>query len=60
MVFVDTMTGLYDASGYLSTEYSNETYYHLNNKGYQQWYYNIEQALKAGGGARTNITDQEY
>ena len=60
VVFVDTTTGLYDASGYLSTEYSNETYYHLNNKGYQQWYYNIEQALKAGGGARTNITDQEY
>ena len=60
VVFADTTTGLYDASGYLSTEYSNETYYHLNNKGYQQWYYNIEQALKAGGGARTNITDQEY
>lgn len=60
VVFADTTTGLYDASGYLSTEYSNETYYHLNKDGYQIWYYNIEQALKAGGGARTNITDQEY
>lgn len=56
--FIDTTTGLYDGN-YLSGKYSDSTYYHLNKDGCQQWYYNIEQALKAGGGLRTNINNQE-
>lgn len=60
VMFVDTTTGLLDGEGYLSSKYADNGDYHLNKDGYQIWYYNIEQALKAGGGARTNITDQEY
>lgn len=60
VMFVDTTTGLLDGEGYLSSKYASNGDYHLNKDGYQIWYYNIEQALKAGGGARTNITDQEY
>lgn len=60
VMFVDTTTGLLDGEGYLSSKYAGYGNYHLNSDGYQIWYYNIEQALKAGGGARTNITDQEY
>lgn len=60
VMFVDTTTGLLDGEGYLSSKYAANGDYHLNKDGYQIWYYNIEQALKAGGGARTNITDQEY
>ena len=65
VIFTDTTTGLLDGEGYLADQYlanipGNDRNFHLNKKGYQQWYYNIEQALKAGGGARTNISDQEY
>ncbi len=60
VMFVDTTTGLLDGEGYLSSKYAGYGNYHLNSDGYQIWYYNIEQALKAGGGARTNISDQEY
>lgn len=65
VIFTDTTTGILDGEGYLANQYlaniaGNDRNFHLNNKGYQQWYYNIEQALRAGGGARTNITDQEY
>ena len=65
VIFADTTTGLLDGDGYLADQYlanmsGNDRNFHLNNSGYQQWYYNIEQALKAGGGARTNISNQEY
>lgn len=60
VMFVDTTTGLLDGEGYLSSKYAGYGNYHLNSDGYQIWYYNIEQSLKAGGGARTNISDQEY
>ena len=60
VIFTDTTTGLLDGEGYLSSKYAGTENCHLNSDGYQIWYYNIEQALKAGGGARTNISDQEY
>lgn len=46
--FIDPTTNIVEnnGSGFLKTEYSNSTYFHLNNNGYKVWYDDIVKGIK--------------